>query len=314
MKHVSIAAVVTCLFVSLTSCSNGNQEESMQTNRQQVVNHALGGGRWFPGDKNRLTKAVDEFLDKADVPKVDGRIIGAIAPHAGFQYSGKVAGHAFRAVQNGAKGTNAPETVVVLGFTHRMPFQGVAIMDGDAIETPIGVTALDKTAAAALTTGRERLFLKSAPHQGEHSAENEIPFIQRALPDAKLVIALMGDHDEKTLSELVSALVELEGKRRILVVASSDMLHDPDYDLVSRTDRQTLRKVGEMDYRGIMKEWRGDRQIFCGIMPVLAVMRFAESKGCKTGTILTYRNNGDDDPSSRGSWVVGYGAAVFAVP
>ena len=313
MKHISLATAVVCLIGSIT-CANGNQEKAMKTNQDQVVNIAHGGGRWFPGDKNTLTGMVDEFLKTAQVSNTEGRIVGAIAPHAGFQFSGKIAGLTFRAIKNGAKGTNTPETVVILGFTHRQPFRGVAIMDGDAMETPAGVSTLDKPAAEILTKGRERLFLNSAAHNGEHSAENEIPFIQRSLPDAKLVVALIWDHDDKTLTELVSALVELGSKKRILVVASSDMLHDSDYDLVSKTDRQTLKKVSEMDHVGLMKEWRGDRQIFCGIMPVLAVMRFAGTQGCRTGTVLGYRNSGDDDPSSRGSWVVGYGSVVFTTP
>lgn len=314
MKHISLTTVVACLAICYGTCANANQEEVMKTNQYQVMNSAFGGGRWFPDDKSKLIGMVDEFLETAQVSNTEGRIIGAIAPHAGFQFSGKIAGLTFRAIKNGTKGTNTPETVVILGFTHRQPFRGVAIMDGDAMETPAGVSTLDKPAAAILTKGRERLFLNSAAHKGEHSAENEVPFVQRALPDAKLVIALIGDHDDKTLSELVAALVELGRQRRILVVASSDMLHDSDYDLVSKTDRLTLKKVNEMDHIGLMKEWRGDRQIFCGIMPVLAVMRFAGTQGSRTGTVLGYRNSGDDDPSSRGSWVVGYGSVVFTTP
>lgn len=314
MKHIALATTAACLSIVAAVCSNGKPEERMKSNESRVVNRTQGGGRWFPGSRDELTRAVDGFLEKADVPGIEGRIVAAIAPHAGFQYSGKVAGHTFRAIRNGATGTNAPQTVVILGFTHRMPFKGVAIMDGDALDTPIGATTLDKSAAGILTRGRDRLFMNTAPHMGEHSAENEVPFVQRALPGAKLVVALIGDHDEKTLSDLVSALVELAKTSRILVVASSDMLHDPDYDLVSGTDRKTLKKVADMDHKGLMKDWSGDKQIFCGIMPALAVMRFAEAQGCKTGTVLCYRNNGDDDPSSRGTWVVGYGSAVFAVP
>jgi MEMO1 family protein len=280
----------------------------------QVIRKTFGAGRWFPADGEVLGKMIDGFLGKASIPKVDGRIVSAIAPHAGYEYSGKVAGATFRAIKDNLRGTNAPETVVILGASHRTPIDGVAVMDGDAIETPLGITALDKAASEFLTNGRQRIRLNAAPHEGEHSAENEIPFVQRALPEAKLVIALIGDHRSDTLAQVVAGLKDLAKTKRIIVVASSDMLHSPDYELVSKTDRQMLKKVAELDTTGIIKEWSGDHQVFCGLLPVLAAMQFAEAQGCKAATILQYRNNGDDDPTSRGTWVVGYGAAVFAVP
>jgi len=92
------------------------------------------------------------------------------------------------------------------------------------------------------------------------------------------------------------------------------MLHDPDYDLVTKTDKKTLQLVAAMDSKGLLDQWSPRRQIFCGMAPVAAVMGFAKGLGCKEGKVLYYRNNGDDFPESRGQWVVGYGAVVFAVP
>lgn len=314
MRCSALCFAAAILVAGSASCSRGDAEKDVKTNSPQVVLKALGGGRWFPGDKQTLGKMIDGFVNNAEIPKIEGRLVSVIAPHAGYQYSGKVAGFTFRAIKDYATGTNMPETVVVLGASHRMAFKGVAVMDGDSFETPLGATPLDRSAAGILTTGRRLIRLDSAPHMGEHSAENEIPFVQKTLPGAKLVVAIVGDHTGETLAQLVSALVELAGKKKILVVASSDMLHSPDYDFVSKTDRQTLKKVAALDTRGIMDDWSGDHQVFCGVMPVLAAMQFAEAQGCKTGTVLHYRNNGDDDPSSRGNWVVGYGAAVFSVP
>ena len=257
---------------------------------------------------------VTGFIRSAEVPKVEGRIVGAIAPHAGYVYSGKVAGFTFRAIRDNAAANNGPETVVLLGFSHRLGFRGIALMDGDAIETPLGEATLDKEAAGVLMAGRPCFVFNSAPHDGEHSAENEIPFVQVALPKAKLVVALVGDHESKTLQDLTSGLNDLAGKKRILVVASSDMLHDPDYALVTNTDKGTLEKVKSMNPDAVLKAWDYSSQVFCGIAPVLAVMQFSQAQGCKKATLLHYRNSGDDFPESRGQWVVGYGAVVFAVP
>ena len=286
----------------------------MNSNNPKIVREACGAGRWFPAGKAELQKMVNGFIDQAEVGNLKGRIVGAISPHAGYVYSGKIAGYAFKAIKKQAEAGNAPETVVVLGISHHGGFPGAALMDGDAIATPLGETALDRGAAKIMMANRDTIKLDYRPHQGEHSAENQIPFVQAALPKAKLVVALIGDHNPKTLAQFADGLADLAGQKRILVVASSDMLHDPDYDLVGRTDKATLKIVAAMDDQKLLQEWNYDRQVFCGLAPVVVVMRFAAGQGCKNGTVLKYENSGDMHPESRGQWVVGYGAVVFLAP
>jgi AmmeMemoRadiSam system protein B len=289
------------------------KEEGMSKGSEVMVREALGAGRWFPGTREELKQTVDGYMDNARVDKVKGRIVAAIAPHAGYVYSGKVAGYTFRAIRDNSETWGRPDTVVVLGIRHRGGFQGTALMDGDALRTPLGDAVLDKAGAAVMASISPRIYFDYSPHAGEHSAENEVPFVQAALPGTPIIVGLVGDHDPRTLDDLVAALDALSRKKSILVIASSDMLHDPDYGLVTRIDKDSLKMVKAMDYRGIRKGWDYSRQTFCGIGPVLAAMRFAELKGCEKGTILIYRNSGDDFPESRGRWVVGYGSAVFAV-
>jgi len=277
-----------------------------------IVRKTLGAGRWFPASKVKLQSFVNDCMDKAQVPAVEGRITAAIAPHAGYEYSGPVAAYTFRAILDNAKGTNGPDVVVILGLSHHQGFRGVALMDGDAIETPLGQMSLDMDAVRFLASQNERIRISYAPHAGEHSAENEIPFVQAALPGTKLVIGLIGDHDEETVNALVAALLDLTKQKKVLVVASSDMFHDPDYDLVTNTDKKSLKKIETMDDAGIWKEWTGDHQNFCGIAPVVTAIRFARAQGCKEAKVLRYRNTGDDHPESRGQWVVGYSAVVFS--
>jgi len=310
------------LALFLAVCSHSGEENPVKTESKPVVRKIPGGEHWFPGNKQELDAMVGGAIQDAQVPKVEGRIVAVLAPHAGYVYSGRVAGCAFRAVRDHAGGTNGPETVVILGFSHSQAFDGVALMDGDACQTPLGETPLDKEAAAALIAASRRIAYNYGIHSrvdpqmggAEHSAANQVPFVQKAAPGAKLVIGLIGDHDPATTRELAGALTALAKQKRILVVASTDMLHDPDYDLVTKTDKATLEKVKAMDIQGVLKRWSPSNQVFCGIGPVMAAMQFAESRGCKQGTVLVYRNTGDDHPDSRGQWVVGYGAVVFAVP
>ena len=310
VRRISIVSgFILVLLAAMGGRSRG--EDNMNAEAERVVHKAKGGGRWFPGTKRELETMVNDCISNAGVSMVEGRIVGVIAPHAGYVYSGKVAGYAFRAIRDNAAEGNKPDTVVVLGLSHHYSFRGVALMDGDALETPLGVAKLDKEAAEILMKGHSQIAFNYGPHEGEHSAENEIPFVQVALPGIKLVVGLVGDHDPATINSLVSALNELAKKKRILVVASSDMLHDPDYERVTKTDRGTLEDVRRMDDEAVLKSWDYTHQVFCGIGPVLAVMRFAEAQGCGNGTVLYYRNTGDDFPESRGQWVVGYGAVAF---
>lgn len=283
----------------------------MQSPSSGGVCRTYGDGRWFPGRGDELRGMVDDFLDAADVPPHDGRVVAALAPHAGFIYSGAVAGHTFRAVRDDAASGNTPDTVVIVGFTHRERFAGVALLDGDAVVTPMGESRLDRDAAALLAGSDPCIEFSSAPHAGEHSAENEIPFVQAALPDVPLVVALMGDHSEGVVTALTCALRALAESRRILLIASTDMLHNPDYELVTRTDHATLRVLESMDIDALRESWSASHQPVCGVGPVSVALDFARSSGAKRGTTLCYRNSGDDHPESRGDWVVGYCAVAF---
>lgn len=315
MKLPKIVMLLVCsgslLFAHMTW---SGEEDVMHNETEKVVRKAHGAGRWFPGRSRELREMVDTYIARAKVPDVKGVIVAALAPHAGYPYSGGMAGHTFRAIKDNAAKGHKPDLVVVLGLSHRGGFNGVALMSGDAIETPLGQSPLDKEAGEFLADASPRIFFDYAPHAGEHSAENEIPFVQAALPGIKMVVGLMGDHDPRTISELADALNALNKTKRIVVIASTDMLHDPDYDRVTSTDKSTLKMVAQMDDAELAQEWRPSKQIFCGIAPVLTAMRFARDQGCEKGTILGYCNSGDDFPESRGRWVVGYGAVVFAVP
>ncbi len=279
--------------------------------RNQIIRPALGAGKWFPGVRGPLKQFIADALENAFIPEVKNPIFAAISPHAGYVYSGPTAAYTYRAIQENSLLHGAPDTVVVLGFSHREQIPGVAIMDGDAFSTPLGTTPLDQDSASLLLKADARIKFDYRPHMGEHSLENQVPFIQTVLPAASLVMVMIGPRDMGLLGPLATALTKLAAKKKILVVASSDMLHDPSYEQVRKTDQATLRKVVGMDIQGIMHDWDYSHQIFCGIGPVVTAMSYAQQQGCKKATLLRYRNSGDDFPESRGEWVVGYGAVAF---
>ena len=284
----------------------------MSEHKETVVRRAVGAGRWFSGDKAELAEMIEGFIDDAEVPDDGGRIVCALAPHAGYIYSGKVAGYTFHAIRESVKKNGKPDTVVIAGFSHSESFRGVALMDGDVLRTPLGDAVIDQEANRALAASSERICEDYRPHNGEHSAENEVPFVQAVLPDTKIVVALMGDHDGETVEEFVAALKDLSATKKILFIASTDLLHDADFDKVTATDRKTVELIAGLNTRDLAGSWNMRNQVCCGIMPVLTAMKFASEMGCKQGDVLYCRNSGDDFPESKGDWVVGYGSIVFA--
>lgn len=290
-----------------------NKKEKIMGSPQSIIRKASGAGRWFPAGQQQLCNMIDDFLQQAELPPIEGKIIAAIAPHAGYQYSGKVAAYTFRAIKENAAKYGPPDTVIIIGFSHSFGFRGVALMDGDVFSSPCGISYLDKEAGIFLTNQSRRIFFDYKPHIEEHSAENEIPFITRILPQVKIVVAIMGEHSDDTVEALSRSLINLAKHKKIIVIASTDMLHSPDYNEVTTTDKASLKLLSELDLNSIKSSWDPSHQIFCGIGPVLTSVKFAIESGCKKGTILHYRNTGDDYPSSRGNWVVGYGAVVFTV-
>ncbi len=313
-RQIKLLSVCACLALAgLVYGGDANKEAAMsKQEKPRIIRRTHGDGRWFMGERAALEKAVSEYIEKAKCPQISGRIVCAISPHAGYPYSGPVAGHVFRAARDQLTAGNKPETLVIIGFTHGETFPGAAVLDGDAIRSPLAETALDVEAARIIMSGRKRLFFNERPHRREHSAENQIPFAQAAFPSARLVVILIGDHDLMTVDELLAGLNDLAKQRRILVVASTDLLHNADYELVTKTDKATLATIAALDTKTLISGWSGRHQTCCGIMAVVTAMRFAQAQGASKGTVLHYRNSGDDFPESRGQWVVGYGAVVFA--
>jgi MEMO1 family protein len=279
-----------------------------------MIHSSRGAGRWYPGDRHTLSCMVNRYLEDARVPDTGEPVLAAVAPHAGYRYSGPVAAHVYRVLRDRARAGYAPETVVVLGVSHRASFPGVVLLDGSALATPLGAAPLDHEAGRFLVDSGTRIRFDSAQHGDEHSAENQIPFLQVALPQAKTVVALMGDLDDSTVDDLVTALVALADRQSLLLIASSDLLHDPDYVKVAATDRRTLGHLERMDEAALLDAWSGPHQTCCGLGPVLTVLRYAAARGVTRGATLCYRNSGDDFPESRGQWVVGYGAVIYPAP
>jgi AmmeMemoRadiSam system protein B len=254
-------------------------------------------GSFYPGDSTALATAVDRYLasgrarlETAVVPKA------LIAPHAGYIYSGPVAGTAYAAAA--AAGARI-RRVVVIGPAHRVPVDGVAAPSDDAFATPLGEIAIDHAVLAPLRR-RAAVEVLDAAHAGEHSLEVQLPFLQRVFGAFALVPLAVG----ATTHEAVAAVLdELWGGDDTLIVISSDLSHYYDYDTARALDEATARAVERLDATALGPDSA------CGRIPIGGMLLAARQRGLQARR-LDLRNSGDT--AGPRNEVVGYGAFAFS--
>ena len=270
---------------------------------------AAVAGSWYPGGADALAREVDRYLGGAGpAPKGDLRAI--MAPHAGLMYSGPVAAHAYHAVADGDF-----DVVVLVGPSHFVGFDGVAVYERGAFDTPMGPIPIAERHAAAIAAASTRIRPYPRAHDREHSLEMQLPFLKRVLPEAAIVPLVMGYQERATILDLASALAGALADTRALLVASTDLSHYFDADRAATLDARVIDHACRFDPEGLLDEFeqypeaeRG-RYVACGGGPAIAVMHAARALGATDGRVLNYANSGD--VSGDKTAVVGYLAAAF---
>lgn len=262
-------------------------------------------GGFYTNDAKELAESVDQYIADANVDEAYGHVDVAIAPHAGYMYSGAVAGFTFKALSKAKY-----KTVVVLAPSHYFPFKGAAIWPKGSFATPLGNVAVDESFIAALKQKTDVVTDNLEVFEKEHALEVQLPFIQRAFPKAKIVPILLGNPDINVCEQLAIALNELMGKNGdVLVIASSDLSHYLPYEANNARDVKTMQAISNGD---IEQFWYGNLKQdleMCGFIPVTVAMMLAKLRGLTQVEILKHANSGDVTGDK--SRVVGYAAIVF---
>jgi len=270
------------------------------------VRHAAVAGSWYPGTAPALGAAVDRHLAHADLDEVvlGGELVAIISPHAGLMYSGPVAAHAYRLVRN-----RSFDVAVLVGPSHFVGFDGVAIVPAGGFETPFGVAPIDAACAADLSAATRVVREHPAAHAREHSLEMQLPFLQRVAPDAAIVPLVMGYQTADTARRLADALASVLRGRRALLVASTDLSHYHDRAAARRLDATVIDCVTRFDADALQHALNVQPEHACGGGPTVAVMRAAQLLGARHSAVLDYADSGD--VSGDQSAVVGYMAAAL---
>ncbi len=251
-------------------------------------------GLFYPADPEQLRAQVQTFLREAK-PSDSAPPKALIAPHAGYVYSGSVAGNAYARL---LPARSSIRRVVVLAPAHRYPFSGLALSGAEVFRTPLGDLRVDTAALAGLRDLPQVRLLPEA-FENEHSLEVHLPFLQQTLDDFTLAPLLVGDAEA---SEVEAVLDRLWGGPETLIVISSDLSHYLDYDTARRLDAQTTAAIEALDPTAIAREQA------CGRIPMGGLLRAAKQRGLHAHTV-DLRSSGDT--AGARNQVVGYGAYVF---
>src|SRR5262252_4655874 len=270
------------------------------------IRKAAVAGTWYPGTAAALASAVDAHLANADRASRDvaGDLTALICPHAGLRYSGPVAAHAYRLLRD-----RAFDVAVLVGPSHFVGFDGVAIHPAGGFETPYGVARIDEAAAHAVLSASPIVREHGAAHVREHSLEMQLPFLERLAPDVPIVPLVMGYQTADTAFALGDALAAALRGRTALLIASTDLSHYHDAATASRLDRVVVECVESFDADALQAALTGNPDHACGGGPTVAVMRAARNAGAHDARVLNYADSGD--VSGDKSAVVGYLAAAL---
>ena len=265
-------------------------------------------GTWYEGEQKALSRAVDGYMDAAHVPALNGEVLAVIAPHAGHQYSGPVAGYAFAAVRG-----SAPDLVAVLAPFHQYHHAPLLIAAHSGYMTPLGGVLIDGGAVEMLEQQLAEAggpAITRIPNDPEHSLEIELPFLQRALTSKwKLLPVMVRAQDAPTCKMLGMALAHVLRDRKALLVASTDLSHYHDQQVALTMDRALLAQVEAFEPETLFDLERSGRGSACGLGAMAAVMWAARELGADKVEILRHATSGD--VTGDHSAVVGYAAAAI---
>ena len=274
------------------------------------VRPAAVAGTWYPGSSGALRREVDAYLSAVrHVPA--GRIDAIIAPHAGLMFSGPVGAYAYTA----AAQAGPFDAAVLVGPSHFVAFDGVALYPSGAFDTPLGPAPIDAALGAEILDASPIVHPLPSAHRREHSLEMQLPFFRRLFPSTPIVPLLMGYQTRETIDALGSALAAISGGRRLLLVASTDLSHYFDAATASTLDARVGECVDRFDPERLQQlceqypEGERGRFVACGAGPAIAVMRAARGRGARRGRVLKYAHSGEITGDNSG--VVGYLAAIF---
>jgi AmmeMemoRadiSam system protein B len=266
-----------------------------------MLRPAAVAGRFYPGDPDELRVAVNKFVSK---PAEKRKAIACIVPHAGYMYSGMIAGQVYGALE-------IPRKLLLIGPRHFPRGEALAILSEGAWSTPLGNAKIDEGLAADLKRAFPSLREDETAHSTEHSLEVQLPFLQTLAPDFEFVPVVLGTDRIETLESLGRAIAKVIAAQSepVLIVTSSDMNHYESDEITRIKDRLAIEKILALDARGLNEVVRSKGISMCGYAPAVAMLAAARELGATRAELAAYATSAD--VSGDRDWVVGYAGVII---
>lgn len=271
-------------------------------------------GQFYPADRTELAALADASLAVGGVKKPAGEIIAVLAPHAGYEFSGKMAGLAYGFIGD------RYDTVVILAAGHTEGVKGAALLASDSYETPLGKVLPDRELAAALLKASPLFEDRPSAHAREHAVEVQLPFLQRKLKRPfKLLAAVLNTGELKDLKAIGAALAASLKGRKALLVVSTDLSHYPRASDAAAADGALRLAIESMDTELV---WRTSRYLVskkipglatcaCGEAALEAGMEAARLLGARSFHTLKLSDSSAENSRAGADRVVGYLSGLF---
>ena len=260
-------------------------------------------GRFYPSDPAQLNQQIDSYL-ASGIHKSKIRAQACMVPHAGYKYSGHVAGAVYSRME-------IPGRVILVGPRHFPRGASFAILSDRDWNTPLGLAPVDRSLAEKIKRACPLLREDSVAHESEHSLEVQLPFLQRLAPSFKFVPIVIGSAQYADLEALGLALAEVVAAEPepVLLIASSDMNHYESEEVTRVKDRKAIDRVLGLDPRGLFDTVRDEEISMCGYGAAVAMLTAVRRTGEAHAELVRYATSGEITRDFQE--VVGYAGMIF---
>lgn len=262
-------------------------------------------GYFYPGHREDLLSTLRKLISPS-TEKIEAK--GIVVPHAGYMYSGVVAGKVYGKIV-------PPDVAIILGPNHTGLGEEVSIFPKGSFLTPLGEVNVNENLSNLIVKKAPFVSLEVQAHLREHSLEVQVPFLQYLNPSVEIVAIALMDLTWEQIEALGKSLAEAikeytqDIKRQVLLVASSDFSHYEPHEVAKKKDSLAIREILNLSERGLLEVVYRERISMCGVLPVAVALVASKALGAKKATLIEYKTSGDITGDH--SAVVGYGGLII---